>query len=190
MKNKLPIALSNRHVHLSESDLEKLFGGGHSLCELKSLSQPGQFACEEKVDLVGPRGTIPGVRVLGPTRDITQVEISFADARKLGVDAPVKESGDIEGSPGLKLVGPNGEVDMEQGAIVAARHIHFSDKDAEEFGVSDGEKVKIKTSGDRSLVFENVTVRVSPKYSLEMHVDLEEGNAAGVSNGDLVEIIR
>lgn len=190
MKKELPIALSNRHLHLSEVDIEKLFGKGHVLCEIKSLSQPGQFACNEKVDLVGPRGTISGVRVLGPARSKTQIEVSLADARKLGVNAPIKESGDVDGTPGVKIVGPAGEVQLENGVIIAARHIHFSDKDAEEFGVKDGETVKVRVGGERGLIFENVTARVSPKYSLEMHVDLEEGNAAGASNGDMVELIK
>ncbi len=123
---KLPIALSNRHVHLSQADIETLFGAGHELTHFKPLSQPGQYACEEKVDLVGPKGTIKGVRVLGPARPNTQVEISLADGFALGVKAPIKESGDIAGTPGVKLVGPAGEVELAEGVIVASRHIHMS----------------------------------------------------------------
>lgn len=190
MKNKLPIALSNRHIHLNTADIEALFGDSHNLCEIKDLSQPGQFACEEKVDLVGPKGSIKGIRVLGPAREKTQIEISFADARQLGIKAPVRESGDLEKSPGIKVVGPKGEVELQEGVIIAARHIHFSEQDAKDFGVKDGDSVKVRVSGERGLIFENVTARVSPKYSLEMHVDLEEGNAAGASNGDMVEIIK
>ncbi|GAA3647893.1 phosphate propanoyltransferase [Asaccharospora irregularis] len=186
---KLPIALSNKHVHLSQGDIETLFGAGHQLTHFKPLSQPGQFACEEKVDLVGPKGTIKGVRVLGPARPATQVEISLADGFALGVKAPIKESGDIEGTPGLKLVGPAGEVELEKGVIVASRHIHMSLDDAAKFGVQDKQIVKVKTFGPRAIVFENVLVRANEKFALEMHVDIEEGNAAGVRNGELVELI-
>ncbi|QYE97583.1 phosphate propanoyltransferase [Paraclostridium sordellii] len=186
---KLPIALSNRHVHLSQADIETLFGAGHKLVEFKPLSQPGQYACEEKVDLVGPKGTIKGVRVLGPARPSTQVEISLADGFALGVKAPIKESGDIAGTPGVKLVGPAGEVELTEGVIVASRHIHMSLDDAAKFGVKDKQIVKVRTFGPRSVVFENVLVRANPNFALEMHVDVEEGNAAAVRNGDMVELI-
>lgn len=186
---KLPIALSNKHVHLSQADIDVLFGAGHELTKFKPLSQPGQYACEEKVDLVGPKGTLKGVRVLGPARAHTQVEISLADGFPLGVKAPIKESGDIAGTPGVKLVGPAGEVEMKEGVIVASRHIHMSNEDAAKFGVTDKQIVKVKTSGPRALVFENVLVRASDSFNLEMHVDMEEGNAAGVKNGDLVELM-
>ncbi|SHK03179.1 phosphate propanoyltransferase [Tepidibacter formicigenes] len=186
---KLPIALSNRHIHLSKKDIEALFGEGYELTHFKDLSQPGQFACEEKVDVVGSKGTIKGVRILGPARGETQIEVSLADGFALGVKAPLRDSGQLEGTPGVKLVGPKGEVELERGVIVAARHIHMHTEDAEKFGVVDNQRVKIRTFGERAVVFENVLVRVSPKYALEMHVDIEEGNAAGVRNGDMVELI-
>ncbi|SHH12628.1 phosphate propanoyltransferase [Tepidibacter thalassicus] len=186
---KLPIALSNRHIHLSKKDIEALFGEGYELTHFKDLSQPGQFACEEKVDVVGPKGTIKGVRILGPARGETQIEISLSDGFALGVKAPLRDSGQLEGTPGVKLVGPKGEVELERGVIVAARHIHMHTEDAEKFGVVDNQRVKVRTFGERAVVFENVLVRVSPKYALEMHVDIEEGNAAGVRNGDMVELI-
>ncbi len=186
---KLPIALSNRHIHLSQEHIETLFGAGHQLKELKPLSQPGQYACEEKVDLVGPKGMLKGVRVLGPARPNTQVEISLADGFTLGVKAPIRESGDITDTPGLKLVGPAGEVELTKGVIVASRHIHMSLDDAARFGVADKQIVKVRTFGPRAVVFENVLVRASNKFALEMHVDVEEGNAAGVRNGDQVELI-
>jgi putative phosphotransacetylase len=189
LKMKLPIALSNRHVHLSQADIDVLFGAGHQLVELKPLSQPGQYACEEKVDLVGPKGTIKGVRVLGPSRPSTQVEISLSDGFALGVKAPIKESGDIAGTPGVKLVGPAGEVELTEGVIVASRHIHMSLDDAAKFGVQDKQIVKVKTFGPRSVVFENVLVRANANFALEMHVDVEEGNAAAVKNGEMVELI-
>jgi putative phosphotransacetylase len=186
---KLPIALSNRHIHLSQADIETLFGKGHKLTEFKPLSQPGQYACEEKVDLVGEKGSIKGVRVLGPARANTQVEISLADGFVLGVKAPIRESGDVAGSPGIKIVGPAGEVQLKEGVIVASRHIHMSLEDAKKFGVNDKQIVKVRTFGPRAMVFENVLVRAHETFALEMHVDVEEGNAAGVKNGDLVELI-
>lgn len=190
MKTQLPIALSNRHLHLSQKDIDGLFGEGYELTKLKDLSQPGQFACEEKVDVVGPKGTIKGVRVLGPARSSSQFELSISDAFALGVPSMIKNSGDIAGTPGAKLVGPKGEVEMEEGVIVAARHIHMHTSDAEEFGVKDKDIVSIRTGGDRSVVFENVLVRVSDAFALEMHIDMEEGNACGTRNGNIVEIIK
>ncbi|GMG96131.1 phosphate propanoyltransferase [Tepidimicrobium xylanilyticum] len=190
MDLKLPIALSNRHIHLSKKDLDTLFGEGYELTKTKDLSQPGQFACEEKVDIQGPKGVIKGVRVLGPVRGDTQIEVSISDAFKLGVDPVIRNSGDIEGTPGVKVIGPKDEVDLDKGVIVAARHIHMHTSDGERFNVKDGDIVKVKTKGIRSVIFENVLVRVKGDYALEMHVDIEEGNAAGVKNGDLVELIK
>ena len=190
MKNKLPIALSNRHVHLSQEDINKLFGEGYELTRHKDLSQPGQFACKEKVDLVGPKRTIEGVRVLGPARSKTQVEISLTDGFTLGLNPPVRDSGNVAGSPGAKLVGPKGEVELKEGIIAAARHIHMHTDDAKEFGVEDKQRVKIRTLGERGLIFEQVLVRVNPQYALEMHVDVDEGNAAGIKNGEMVELIK
>ena len=183
------VETSARHVHLSEADFKVLFGENATLTKKKDLSQPGQYACEEKVDLVGPKGTIKGVRVLGPARPATQVEISLADGFALGVKAPIKESGDIAGTPGIKLVGPAGEVELAEGVIVASRHIHMSLEDAERFGVTDKQIVKVRTFGPRAVVFEKVLVRANKNFALEMHVDVEEGNAAGVRNGDEVELI-
>lgn len=188
-KKMLPAALSNRHIHLTEDHIEILFGKGHDLIKLRDLSQPGQYACEEKVDLVGSKNTIKGVRVLGPPRPKTQVEISLSDGFVLGVIPPVKDSGDIAGSPGIKIVGPDGEVEIQEGLIVAARHIHMDTSDAKVFGVVDKQRVKVRTTGFRALIFENVLMRVDDKFALEMHVDMDEGNAAGLKNGDMVELI-
>lgn len=190
MKTKLPIALSNKHVHLSQEDLNVLFGEGYELTKFKDLSQPGQYACEEKVDVVGPKGTLKGVRILGPVRPDTQFELSISDAFALGVKPVVRNSGDIADTPGAKLVGPKGEVEIDKGIIVAARHIHMHTKDGEEFGVADKDVVSVRVSGPRGLVFDNVLVRVHENFALEMHVDIEEGNAAGVRNGDIVELIK
>lgn len=188
-KKMVPIALSNRHIHLSKEDVESLFGEGYELKKIKALSQPGQFACEEKVDLIGPKKNIRGVRVLGPTRAKTQIEISLADSFVLGIKPPVRDSGDIAGSPGVKIVGPKGEVELKEGVIVAARHIHMHPNHAKKFGVEDNQRVKVRTSGERSIIFENVLVRSKDSYDLEMHVDVEEGNAAALKNGDMVELV-
>ena len=186
---KLPIALSNKHIHLSQADIDVLFGQGYELTHKKDLSQPGQFACEEMVEVVGPKGSTK-MRVLGPARPESQVEVSLADARALGIAVPVRQSGDTEGTPGCKLVGPKGEVEMTKGVIVAARHIHMSLEDAEKFGVKDKDVVSVQTTGERALLFNNVLVRANAAFALEMHVDLDEGNAAGVKNGDLVELVK
>ena len=183
------VGLSNRHIHLTQEHVEDLFGKGYELTKLKDLVQPGQYACHEKVDLVGPKGTIKGVRVLGPARRKSQVEISLADGYVLGVKSPIRDSGDLAGSPGIKIVGPKGEVNIEEGVIVAARHIHMHTSDGERLGLRDKDLVKVRVGGQRGLVFENVVIRMSLKYSLEFHVDLEEGNGAGLKNGDMVEII-
>ncbi len=188
-KNLVSVGLSNRHIHLTQEHVENLFGKGYELTKLKDLVQPGQYACHEKVDLVGPKGTIKGVRVLGPARRKTQVEISLADGYVLGVKSPIRDSGDLAGSPGIKIVGPKGEVHIEEGVIVAARHIHMHTSDGERLGLRDKDVVKVRVGGQRGLVFENVVIRMSLKYSLEFHVDLEEGNGAGLKNGDMVEII-
>lgn len=187
---KLPIALSNRHLHLSQKDVDVLFGKDYELTITKPLSQPGQFACDEKVDIVGPKSMLKGVRVLGPVRNETQIELSVADARAIGIPAILKESGDLAETPGVKLIGPAGEIELQKGAIIAARHIHMHTDDAAKFNVVDKEIVNVETFGDRSIVFKNVMVRVNPAYALEMHVDVEEGNAASIKNGDLVELIK
>ena len=190
MSFKVPVGLSNKHVHLSEEHIDILFGEGHELTPIKDLSQPGQYACEEKVDLVGPKRTIKGVRILGPARKETQVEISLSDGFTLGIkDLPIRDSGKLEGTPGVKLVGPKGEVELERGVIAAARHIHMHTSDAEKYGLKDKDMVSVKVGGPRGLTFDNVLVRVSDQYALDMHLDVEEGNAAGLSNCDEVEVI-
>lgn len=186
---KIPVGISNRHVHLSRHDLEILFGQDAKLTKFKDLSQPGQFACQERVTLVGPKGVIENVRILGPTRKSTQVEISVSDCFKLGVKAPIRDSGDLSESAGLTLVGPAGSVTISEGGIIAARHIHMHPKDAEEFGVKDGDRVNVECYGPRGVVFCEVLVRVNENYKLEMHVDMDEANAASLRNGDFVKII-
>ncbi|MCA9671740.1 MAG: acetate/propionate family kinase [Myxococcales bacterium] len=181
---RIPVAISARHVHLTDAVIERLYGAGHQLRELKPLSQPGQYAAEETVTLVGPKRSIEDVRVLGPARSKCQVEISRTDEFHLGIDAPVRASGDVENSPGLTLVGPAGRVELKQGVICAWRHIHMTPEDAKRFGVKDRDVVDVAVdSEERSLVFGDVLVRVSPKYKLEMHIDTDEGNAAELSRG-------
>lgn len=190
MEKFIPVNMSNKHLHVSKEHLEILFGAGHELSKMKDLSQPGQFACDEKVDIVGPKSTLKGVRILGPVRPVTQVEISIFDARVLGIDAVVRASGNISGTPGCTLVGPNGQVELKEGVIVASRHVHMHTDDAPKFGVKDKDIVKVKVGDERAVVFENVVVRVHPEYALDMHIDIEEGNAAGIQNGARGEIIR
>ena len=179
MSEKILVETSARHIHLTQETVEKLFGEGYQLTVKKMLSQPGQFATNEKLTIVGPKGELKA-SVLGPVRKANQVELSLTDARTIGVKALVRESGDIEGTEGCKLVGPCGEVTIENGVIAAKRHIHFHSSDAEKFGVTNGQIVSVKVeSQDRSLVFGNVVCRVSDKFSLAMHIDTDESNAAG-----------
>jgi putative phosphotransacetylase len=166
-----------------------LFGEGFELSVLKPLSQPGQFAAHETVTIVGPKGEIRNVRILGPVRGETQVEISRTDSFFLGIDAPVRMSGDIEGTPGIRVVGPNGEVELIKGVIVAKRHIHFSPADAEKYGVKDRQKVRVKSLGERSLIFDEVIARVHPSFALDCHLDTDEANGAGIKNGGEVELL-
>lgn len=184
------IETSARHVHLTQADLETLFGEGYNLTVKKQLSQPGQFAAEERVKIEGPKGAIDRVSILGPVRSHTQVEVSFTDARKLGVSAPVRESGDIKGSAPIHIVGPKGELNLSEGVIVAKRHIHFTPEDAEKYGVKNKQIVKVKVDGERALVFDQVVVRVSPNYATFMHIDVDESNAAcaaGNVKGEIVD---
>ncbi|THF78453.1 phosphate propanoyltransferase [Cohnella fermenti] len=187
---QIPVGVSARHIHLSKEHIRILFGEGAELSELKPLSQPGQFAANETVAVHGPKGSFAKVRILGPARKATQLEVSRTDAFALGLKAPVRESGNIEGTPGIRIVGPAGEVTVEKGVIVAARHIHFHTSDAERWGIADKQLLKVRVGGERGLVFENVIARVSPDFALDMHIDTDEGNAAGVSTGDFGEIIE
>lgn len=178
MEKTVMVETSARHVHVTEETLEILFGKGYQLTKKKDLSQPGQFACEERVQVIGPKNSFPAVSILGPTRPANQVELSASDARSIGVVAPVRESGDIAGSGACKLVGPKGEVELKEGVIVAKRHIHMTPEDAENYGVKDKQVVSVKIdSPERSLVFGDVVVRVSPKFKLAMHIDTDESNA-------------
>ncbi len=186
---KILVETSARHIHVTQQTLETLFGAGAELHNKKDLSQPGQFACEEKVTLVGPKGQLT-VTILGPTRPADQAELSLTDARTLGISVPVRESGDVANTPGLKLVGPCGEVEIAEGAIAAKRHIHMTPEDAAELGVEDKQIVSVKLDTPRPLVFGDVVVRVSPKFALAMHIDTDECNAACAYGQVFGEIVK
>lgn len=190
MAKTVLVETSARHVHVSKEHLEILFGEGYELTKKKDLSQPGQFACEERVQVIGLKSSFPAVSILGPERKETQVELSASDARSIGVTAPVRESGDLEGSGGCKIVGPKGEIEIDKGVIVAKRHIHMTTADAEKYGIEDKQivSVKLDTNG-RSLIFGDVVVRVSDSYALAMHIDTDESNAAFATPGLMGEIL-
>lgn len=188
---KIPIGISGRHIHLSKEHLEVLFGEGYELTKFRDLSQPGQYACEEKVDVVSPEGReLNGVRILGPTRAKTQLEISRSDAIRGRFDAPVRSSGDIKDSGAATIIGPEGKVELEEGVIVADRHIHFSKEDAKEFGVKDREVVAIYVKAEKSGLLEDVLCRVSDKFKLDCHLDTDDGAAFGLKNGDTVQLVK
>ncbi len=187
----VPVGISNRHVHLTDADVETLFGKGHRLEILRDLSQPGQYACKETLTVVGPSlRPIEGVRVLGPTRKASQVEISATDSYLLKVKPPVRESGKVEGSAPITLIGPSGVVTLREGCIIANRHIHMSKEDGKRFGLSDGDYVTVDAAGTRRTRFYDVQVRVSDAFRLEMHLDTDDANAVGLKNGSRVTIVK
>ena len=191
MSKEILVETSARHVHLSQADLEVLFGKDAKLTVKKDLSQPGQYACNERVTVVGPKRELAGVSILGPVRPATQVEISLTDARSIGVAAPIRESGDTKGSAGCKLVGPCGEVEISEGVIVAKRHLHITPEDAAKFGVCDKQTIKVKIDSEqRSTVFDDVVVRVSEKFATAMHIDTDEANAMHASGVVYGEILK
>jgi len=186
----IEVEASGRHVHLSKADMEALFGKGYELTKAKDLSQPGQYACKERVMITGPKGSLKNVIVLGPCRSNTQVEVSLTDLASLGLKAPVKQSGDLEGTPGLKISVDDKGVNVNEGLIVAKRHIHMTPQDAEKFVVHDNEEVNVKVFGNRPLVFEGVVVRVNANYKTYMHIDYDEANACGFQKGTFAKIVK
>lgn len=191
MRNKVLVETSARHVHVTDADLKILFGPNANLVPMKNLSQPGQYASEQRVTVVGPRGEMKNVVILGPTRKATQVEISATDARTLGIKAVIRESGDIEGTPSCKLIGPAGEVELQEGVIVAKRHIHITPEEAKNFELQDKEVVSVRILSDqRSITFDDVVVRVREDFALAMHIDTDEANAGNIGPGTYGEIIR
>lgn len=188
--NKVPVGISNRHLHVTQGDLETLFGKGYELTQKKPLSQPGQFASEETVTLIGPKSAIKNVRILGPVRPQTQVEISRTDSFTLGITPLVRDSGSISGTPGIIIEGPKGRVELKEGVIIAQRHLHLHTDEAKELNLNDKDIVSVEFEGERGVKYNNVLVRVSPKFAKDLHLDLDEANAVSLSNGDLGTIIR
>lgn len=186
----VPVGVSARHVHVNREHLDILFGPGYELTKFKDISQPGQFAANEQVTLVGPKGRLEKVRILGPLRKDTQAEVAPSDARRLGVNPPVRQSGVHHGTPGITLIGPKGTVVIEQGCIVAERHIHMTPCDATAFGVQNGQKVQVKINGPRGGLMDEVMIRVRDDFALDMHIDTDDGNAFGLKTGDMLEIIK
>jgi putative phosphotransacetylase len=184
----IPVGVSGRHVHLSREHLEALFGPGYELTKMKELGQPGQFSSEETVDIITTKGAFTRVRILGPVRKETQIELALSDSVKLGITPPIRDSGNIANSPGVVLVGPNGTITLDQGAIIAWRHIHMTPEDAKRFGVKDKEMVQVECLGERAMTMGQVLVRVNEQYALEMHVDTDEGNAACLKTGNKVRL--
>lgn len=185
---QVPVGISNKHLHLSQSDIQALIGE-QGLTKKKDLSQPGEYAAEETVTLIGPKGRIEGVRILGPARARTQVELAFTDTVKLGLKAPVRESGNIDGTPGLIIEYNGKQITIDCGAIVAMRHIHMTEEDAARFNVNDNGYVKVQVDGPRGGIFDHVLIRVKPSYALDFHIDTDEANAFGLKNGDSVTVI-
>ena len=185
----VPVARSDVHIHLKREDVETLFGENYKLTNIRNLTLPGQYACAETVTITGPKGSISGVVVVGPERPYTQVEVSITNSLTLGVDVPVRSSGDITGSPGILVTGPAGSLELKEGLIVASRHIHMPAADAERLGLKNGDKVRVRVSGPRSLVFGEVIIKSGPDEALEMHVDFDEGHAAGIEDFQKVELI-
>ena len=191
MSKQFIVETSARHVHLTESDFKILFGNEATLTVKKNLSQPGQYACEERVSIVGPKKEISGVSILGPFRSASQVELSATDARSIGLPIVIKESGDLRGTPGCKIVGPKGSLELQEGVIVAKRHIHATSEDAKKLCVKDKDIVSVKiNTPERSLIFGDVVVRVSDSYALAMHIDTDEANASGMVLGVMGEIVK
>lgn len=187
---QVKIEVSARHIHLAKADAEKLFGVDFVLSRFKDLSQTGQFAAEEKIKLVGPAGEMNNVRILGPYREETQIEVSETDAKKLGLEPPVRDSGNLDLTPGIKVIGPAGELTLKRGVILALRHLHVDPLTAKKLGVKNGDRVKVDVGGARDLLFENVLVRVDSSFRLAMHIDTDEANAASIDqNNNLGEII-
>ncbi|QIC05167.1 phosphate propanoyltransferase [Brevibacillus sp. 7WMA2] len=186
----VPIEASGKHVHLSRADIDTLFGQGYELTKMKDLSQPGQYACKERVTLIGPKGALHNVVVLGPERKETQVEIALTDSVALGVKGIIKESGQLEGTPGIVIASATNMVQLQRGLIVAKRHIHMTPEDAKKHNVVNGETVQVKVFSNRPLIFDDVMIRVSPSYATFMHIDYDEANACGFTKGTMGKILK
>lgn len=188
--NKVPVSVSARHLHLCKEDLEALFGKGYELTVEKEISQPGQYAAKEKVTLITDKGKIENIRVLGPLRNKTQIELTKSEARTLGLNLEVRNSGDLDNTSGVTIKGPKGSIELREGVIIADRHIHMTPEDAENYGVKNGQKVSVVVNGKKGGVLSNVTIRVNPRYKLDFHVDTDDANAFLIQNGDLLELVK
>ena len=187
---KITVGISNRHAHLTQEQIEVLFGEGYELTFFRKIKQPDEFVSNEKIDVVGPKGVLKGVRIMGPAREKAQVEMTLTNARAIGVEAQIRVSADVEGSSGIKLVGPAGEYQLGEGVIAAVRHLHMTPEEAELLGLAEGQRVAVETTGDRGVIFKNVIVRIDELFSLEFHIDTDEANAAGLKGGDEVKLIK
>ncbi len=188
---KIPVGISGRHLHVTQEHLETLFGKGYELTQMKDLSQPGQYAANEKVDVMSPQGKLlSGVRILGPVRPASQVEISRSDALRFKFEAPVRSSGDVKGSGACTLIGPKGQVELSEGVIIADRHIHFSEEEAKAFDVKNGQVVSLRVGGIKAGVLDNVLCRVNKNYALDCHLDTDDGSAFMLNTGDQVELVK
>lgn len=188
--NKVPVSVSARHLHLCREDLEALFGKGYELTVEKEISQPGQYAAKEKVTLITDKGKIENIRVLGPLRNKTQIELTKSEARTLGLNLEVRNSGDLSNTSGVTIKGPKGSIELREGVIIADRHIHMTPEDAENYGVKNGQKVSVVVNGKKGGVLSNVTIRVNPRYKLDFHIDTDDANAFLIQNGDLLELVK
>ena len=188
--NKVPVSVSARHLHLCKEDLEALFGKGYELTVEKEISQPGQYAAKEKVTLITDKGKIENIRVLGPLRNKTQIELTKSEARTLGLNLEVRNSGDLDNTSGVTIKGPKGSIELREGVIIADRHIHMTPEDAENYGVKNGQKVSVVVNGKKGGVLSNVTIRVNPRYKLDFHIDTDDANAFLIQNGDLLELVK
>lgn len=188
--NNVPVSVSARHLHLCREDLEALFGKGYELTVEKEISQPGQYAAKEKVTLITDKGKIENIRVLGPLRNKTQIELTKSEARTLGLNLEVRNSGDLDNTSGVTIKGPKGSIELREGVIIADRHIHMTPEDAENYGVKNGQKVSVVVNGKKGGVLSNVTIRVNPRYKLDFHIDTDDANAFLIQNGDLLDLVK
>lgn len=187
---QVPVGISVRHIHLSRQDVDALFGRNYQLTPMRPLSQPGQFACQECLDVVGPKGALKKVRILGPERPATQIELAQTDCRMIGINAPVRVSGNVKGTPGVTLVGPRGELRVPEGVIIADRHLHMTLAQAAAFGVSDGDIVKARIDGEKPGILDGILVRASDKCALDLHLDTDDANAFQLRQGQLLTVLE
>ncbi|MBR0598982.1 phosphate propanoyltransferase [Sinanaerobacter chloroacetimidivorans] len=186
---KITVGISNKHAHLTQEQIEALFGKGYHLTFFRNIKQPDEFVSNEKIDVAGPKGILKDVRILGPAREKAQIEMTLTNARAIGVEAKIRVSAHVEGSSGVTLIGPAGQIELKEGVIAAVRHLHMTPDEARTLGLHEGQRVAVETSGERAVIFKNVIVRIDELFSLELHLDTDEANAAGLKNGDEVTLV-